>query len=125
MSYNNKDRLWIKAKGKYKGTKYDNDWIRIITYYNHIGGKVMRMYSVPEKNKTCRVLCKLDNDNLVLTVNEHNQYHYYDADLLLQSPKIFSYADEKMEDKVIHHLRKGTVYGKYTFSYYTLEGELN
>ena len=116
------DRRWLMAKAKYRGTEHDNNWVYIITYYNHIGGKVLRMYSTPEENKTCRVLCKLDNSNEVLTVDEHNRYHCYPADLILSSPKVFSYASETMEKKVTHRLRKGQVYGKRSFSYYTLEG---
>lgn len=121
MTYIN-DVKWQMAKAKYRGTEHDNDWVYIITYYNHIGGKVLRMYSTPEENQTCRVLCKLDNSDQVLTVNEHHSYKYYPADIILSSPKVFSYASETMEKKVRHRLRKAQVYGKHSFTYYTLEG---
>lgn len=122
MSYI-KDRLWQIAKAKYRGSKHINNWVYIVTYYNHIGGNILTMYCTPEENKPCRVLCKVDNKDKVLTIDEYNKYNFYTVEQLLDSPKLFSYSDSSMDTKITYYFRKDTVFGNKDFSYYVLGGE--
>ena len=122
MSYI-RDRVWQIAKSRFRGTEHENNWLYITTYYNHIGGRELSMYCTPEEHKTVRILGKLDKQDLVLTINEQKQYKYYPMEQLLQSPKVFSYADEPMEQQVTRRIRKGTIYGKYVCHYYVIGGE--
>lgn len=121
MSYI-KDILWQRAKAKYRGTEHDNDWVYIITYYNHIGGNILNMYCTPEEYKPCRVLCKLDNEDRVLVVDENENYRFYSVEDLLSSPKVFSYAHKPMSKEKNYAFKQGTVFGNKNFKYYTLGG---
>lgn len=116
-----KDRIWQMAKAKYRGTKYENNWVYIITYYNHCNGKTLSMYCTPEENKSCRVLCKLDNKDKVLTVDENNKFHFYSVNALLGSHKVFSYSTKVMTNKRSYHLNEDTVFGSHDFNFYAEE----
>jgi capsular polysaccharide biosynthesis protein len=118
----NEDRLWKIAKAKYRGTQQANNWVYIITYYNHLGGNILSMYVTPEEYKTCRVLCKLDNEDKVLTVNENNKYLFYTTESLLKSPKLFSYAETKMTKKTTYTFKNSKVFNQKVFTYYSLGG---
>lgn len=124
MSYT-KDKLWQLAKARFKGTEKANNWVYIITYYNHIGGNTLSLFCTPEEMRPCRVLCKLDNKNKVLTKDEHSRYRFYTVEELLESPKVFSYEDEPMTKVKRHWFKDDSVYGKKTFYYYELGGVAN
>ena len=122
MSYV-KDGLWIISKAIFRGTKYENDWVHIMTYYNVHNGRILSMYCTPEENQPVRVLGKLDDEDKVLTINENGRYKYYSNDQIKHAPKVFNYADEEMTKRKRYHLKDGKINGKVNFYYYVAEGE--
>lgn len=120
MSYT-KDYLWKLAKTKYKGSKYANNWVYIVTYYNYIGGNTLSMICVPEINKSVRILGKLDNKDKVLVLTEDGSYEYYSTNEILIAPKEFKYTDEQMTEIKKYKLDTDTILGNNYCTYYVKE----
>lgn len=91
-----KDKLWQKIKSAAKNYGFESEWLKVISFYNLYGGKHVQVFVVDKETKeSFRVIGVADQNNVVITLNNHQQIKLFkDYQLTDSMKKTFIYNAE-------------------------------
>lgn len=87
------DTKWKEAKNLARMFGSENNWIEVISFYEELEGEHVQVYCSLEQGDKRRIVSPIDDEELVLTVDREGEIFLDDYTEVLESKKIFIYAE--------------------------------
>lgn len=91
---------WLEAKNLARITGNEYNWIEVVSFYEELGGKHVQVYCSLKDGDKRRIVSPVDNEDLVVTVKRNNNVILDDYEEVLESKKIFIFAEHSEEKEI-------------------------
>lgn len=94
------DSKWREAKNLARIHGNENNWIEVVSFYEELGGEHVQVYCSLEQGDKRRIISPIDGKDLVLTIDRDQEIYLDDYLEVLESRKIFVYAEQGEKNSV-------------------------